>query len=88
MTRGPILCCGCGKEAVGGVKPCDCATGCGFRRGEPGSVWLISRGQARRNELAELIKARLVGVDPESQDLVLEDHDWREIVAALEDPRP
>lgn len=84
----PILCCGCGKEAVGGVKPCDCATGCGWRKGEPGSVVLISRLHARRNELADLIKTRLIGIDPDSQDLILKNHDWHEIVSALEGTRP
>lgn len=36
--------------------------------------------------LAELIKTRLLGVRPDDQDLVLEDEDWRLIIAALEGP--
>lgn len=38
---------------------------------------------AKRLELAELIRASLLGVAPDSQDVVLEDHDWLEIIAAL-----
>lgn len=33
--------------------------------------------------LAELIETRLLGVEPDDQDLVLEDDDWRTILAAL-----
>ena len=35
--------------------------------------------------LAELIETRLLGVEPDEQDLVLEDYDWRTILAALSD---
>lgn len=35
--------------------------------------------------LAELIETRLLGVEPDEQDLVLEDDDWRTILAALSD---
>lgn len=34
--------------------------------------------------LQELIKTRLMGVAPDSQDLVLEDSDWAEIILALD----
>jgi len=34
--------------------------------------------------LAALIRARLLGVRPEDQDLVLEDQDWRLIIDALQ----
>ncbi|MDO8800036.1 hypothetical protein [Phenylobacterium sp.] len=34
--------------------------------------------------LATLIKDRLLGVRPDDQDLVLEDHDWEMVIAALE----
>lgn len=33
--------------------------------------------------LAALIRAEFIGVDPDSQGVVLEDHDWQMIVAAL-----
>lgn len=33
--------------------------------------------------LAALIETRLLGVDPDDQDLTLEDHDWQMIVHAL-----
>lgn len=38
------------------------------------------------DDLARLIETRLLGVDPDSQDLVLDDHDWRRILAALSPP--
>ncbi|MEW6626543.1 MAG: Lar family restriction alleviation protein [Pseudomonadota bacterium] len=38
---------------------------------------------ALREQLAELIRTRLLGVEPDDQDLQLEDHDWRVILAAL-----
>jgi hypothetical protein len=39
------------------------------------------------DDLARLIKTRLLGVAPDSQDLVLEDRDWLRIIAALEGVR-
>lgn len=36
-----------------------------------------------QSTLADLIETRLFGVDPQDQDLQLEDHDWRLIVSAL-----
>lgn len=35
------------------------------------------------HELAALILGRLIGVDPDDQDLQLDDEDWERIVAAL-----
>ena len=34
-------------------------------------------------DLADLIETRLLGIEPDEQDVVLEDSDWRVIVAAL-----
>lgn len=31
MTEAPFKCCGCGTVAEDGLKPCNCATGVGFR---------------------------------------------------------
>lgn len=87
IDREALRCCGCGKAAVGRVKPCDCATMVGFRdhgAGRHEYIVFISQTAARRLALSELIKTRLLGVHPEDQDLVLEDGDWAEIVAALE----
>jgi len=36
-----------------------------------------------RKSLSEIIRTRLLGVKPEDQDIVLEDDDWRVILAAL-----
>lgn len=87
MTLDTFRCCGCGKAALGRVKPCDCPTMVGsiWRDGaKPEYVVFISQIAARRLALSELIKTRLLGVHPEDQDLVLEDGDWADIVAALE----
>lgn len=35
------------------------------------------------DQLAALIERRLLGVAPDDQDLVLEDHDWQRIIEAL-----
>lgn len=35
--------------------------------------------------LAEVIKTRLMGVDPDEQDVHLDDDDWKAILAALDD---
>lgn len=40
--------------------------------------------EAEAKLLAGLIRARLLGVEPDSQDLVLEDDDWRLILSALD----
>lgn len=40
------------------------------------------------NKLATLIKERLLGVDPDDQDLQLEDHDWQLIIDALTSAQP
>jgi len=40
-------------------------------------------GSPANGDLAFLIEMRLLGVAPDSQTLVLEDHDWRRIIAAL-----
>lgn len=80
-------CCGCGAAAIERVKPCDCATQVGARdRADGGREYtvFISKRAARRLELSDLIKKRLIGIPPDSQDLHLEDHDWFEIIAALE----
>lgn len=45
---------------------------------------LISQRQASRTALSEIIKTRLLGVRPEDQDITLEDADWMEIIATLE----
>jgi hypothetical protein len=47
-------------------------------------VAFISQTQARRLALAELIKTRLLGVRPDDQDIELDDHDWMDIIAALD----
>ena len=39
-------------------------------------------------DLAQIIETRLLGVDPGDQDVVLEDDDWRRILAALRTPSP
>lgn len=44
--------------------------------------------KADNDALADLIETRLFGVAPDDQDLVLEDDDWRTILAALRTPRP
>lgn len=80
-------CCGCGKVAHDRVKPCNCYTMVGARdKAGGGSEYIvfISHTAARRLALSDLIKTRLLGVHPEDQDLVLEDGDWADIVAALE----
>jgi hypothetical protein len=41
------------------------------------------KNAATRDSLVHLIETRLLGVAPDDQDLVLEDHDWRRIIAAL-----
>ena len=38
---------------------------------------------AERAELIATIETRLLGVDPDEQDVRLEDHEWLEIIAAL-----
>lgn len=82
MSDKPWRCCGCGAAATGEVKPCQCATQVGWRDGK--YIVFMSPAQARRLELSELIKTRLLGVLPEDQDLTLEDGDWAEIITALE----
>lgn len=47
---------------------------------------LITGMPQRRYVLADLIRTRLLGVRPDDQDLVLEDKDWTEIIAALSEP--
>lgn len=37
----------------------------------------------KREKLSETIKTRLLGVEPDEQDVILEDDDWRMILAAL-----
>ncbi|MGN6539159.1 MAG: hypothetical protein ACTHKQ_25960 [Mesorhizobium sp.] len=84
-------CCGCGKAAVGQVKPCDCVTMVGARDDADGRreyIVFTSQKAANRLALSQLIKTRILGIEPDSQDLVLEDADWAEIVAALEGDRP
>lgn len=83
-------CCGCGRASIDQVKPCDCPTMVGGRGSVPGREYVVFKTvtQARRLALSQLIKTRLIGVHPEDQDLVLEDHDWFEIVAALEGVAP
>lgn len=46
-------------------------------------VATLAEKQDRRERLVELISTRLLGVRPEEQDVVLEDADWREMLAAL-----
>ena len=41
-------------------------------------------GSPANDDLARLIETRLLGVEPDSQDLVLDDFDWQRIIAALE----
>lgn len=53
----PYRCAGCGKPAVGRIKPCDCPTRVGFRDGEP-SVWLYDNKADA--EIASL------GLDPDT----------------------
>jgi len=79
----PLKCCGCGEPSYDGVKPCDCATMCGWHEGANGSVWFISREQAAHTALAELIETRLIGVRPDDQDIELDDEDWTRICQAL-----
>jgi hypothetical protein len=55
---------------------------------QPATPGYAAGVEACRLELSELIKSRILGVRPEDQDLVLEDKDWREIVAALEGRSP
>lgn len=83
-------CCGCGAASLDGVKPCGCPTMVGARVGHPICEYVVfkTQTQARRLALSGLIKTRLLGVRPEDQDLVLDDHDWIEIVAALEGAAP
>lgn len=87
MGEADYRCCGCGKVAIGRVKPCDCPTGVGGRDDAMGRreyAVLLTKREARCLTLSELIKTRLLGVDPADQDLVLEDSDWADIVVALE----
>lgn len=86
----PWRCCGCGKAATGEVKPCDCVTMCGVRYadGNRQCVVFMSLTAARRLAISETIKNSLLGVRPEDQDVVLEDADWGEIIAALEGRAP
>lgn len=86
-------CCGCGAASIDNVKPCNCATGVGFRvtDGTSGSqeyTVFISKVQAARLALSETIKTRILGIRPEDQDIVLEADDWFHIIAALEGDRP
>lgn len=90
-TKDDYRCCGCGQAALDEVKPCNCVTMVGARDGVDGRrqyVVLKTQKQARREALSALIRERILGVRPEDQDLVLEDEDWMEIVAALEGDRP
>lgn len=91
MTANPWRCCGCGKFATGEVKPCDCVTMCGARDDVDGKrqfVVFMSLTAARRLAISETIKNSLLGVRPEDQDVVLDDADWGEIIAALEGRAP
>jgi hypothetical protein len=90
MTENPWRCCGCGMAASGEVKPCACVTMCGARYddGKRQFVVFMSATEARRLELSKLIKDRILGVKPDDQDVVLEDADWGDIVAALEGRTP
>lgn len=63
MPEAPWKCCGCGKEAVGVIKPCDCPTMCGYRDGG-GATWLVmpctfSTDKATRFPHARLALGRL-----------------------------
>jgi hypothetical protein len=63
----------------------------GWRSGPSGRneyIVFISETKAKRLALSTLIKERLLGVRPDEQDLVLDDSDWIEIVAALEGAQP
>lgn len=52
----PYLCAGCGRPAVGRIRPCDCPTRVGYRHGDA-SVWLYD------NEADASIAS--LGLDPE-----------------------
>lgn len=84
----PYRCCGCGAISETGIKPCDCPTGLGYRldaKGSPNDIVGFMTAKARdAAELAHLIRTRLLGVDPDDQDLELEDHDWQLIIDVLE----
>lgn len=84
----PYRCCGCGTPSLDGVKPCECPTGLGYRldaKGHPNDiVRFITPDERADAKLAQLIRTRLLGVDPGDQDLELEDHDWERIIAALD----
>jgi hypothetical protein len=80
----PYRCCGCGAVSLDNVKPCGCATGLGYRPSNLKDVIRFATKDENDNlKLAQLIETRLVGVHHEDQDLVLEDPDWRLIIAAL-----
>jgi hypothetical protein len=46
----PFRCCGCGAEAAGNIKPCDCATMVGYR-GQEHCVFVFAE-DAKRDRLA------------------------------------
>lgn len=72
-------CSGCGKPSPDRLRTCDCPTNC--LSGSKGSALKIDPAP---HFLAETIRTRILGVPPEEQDVVLEDHDWRLILNALE----
>lgn len=45
--------------------------------------YVRERPTQRATELSNLISTRLLGVSPDSQDVVLEDDDWNMIIEAL-----
>lgn len=73
-------CSGCGKPSPGRFRICDCLTNC-VSNGKGKSAWKID---PIPHKLIETIRTKLLGVAPEDQDVVLEDADWRVILAALE----
>lgn len=53
----------------------------------PQANTIAAAEQKERHDLANLIKARLLNVHPDDQDLELEDEDWTRICAALTEDR-
>ena len=55
----PFRCCGCGLEAPDLVQRCDCITQVAYRRGVPGSEWMISPDEAKESNLIAELQQRI-----------------------------
>jgi hypothetical protein len=73
-------CAGCGAPSPDRFRSCRCPTNCVTIGHGKKSAWKI---EPEPHRLAETIRSRLLGIKPEDQDVVLEDSDWKLILAGL-----